>query len=109
MLEGEGEIPEVGVKVGGGFIFWKVRREEGGVARAEGGVHGCERGAALAALGGAVLAASKGFVVLVSKPVAGGVDDFGEVNDCRASNADDTAPRASSMAELRQMPRCCGL
>lgn len=69
LLEGEGEIPELGVDVGGRFFFWNLGSEEGGevdgvvsegcgVARAEGGVCGAERGAALATFGGAVLAAS---------------------------------------------------
>ncbi len=30
LLEGEGEVPEVGVDVGGGFLFWEVLAEEGG-------------------------------------------------------------------------------
>jgi len=38
------------------------------------------------------------------KPVDGGDDDFDEVSEWRASSADDTAPRASSMTKLRQMP-----
>ena len=46
---------------------------------------------------------SKGFVALWLKPVEGDVD-FDKVNDCSTSSADDTAPRASSMAEPRQMP-----
>jgi hypothetical protein len=37
-------------------------------------------------------------------------DDFDEVSACRASTADDTAPRAAgSMVELRQMPQPRGL
>ena len=47
---------------------------------------------------------SKGFVALWLKPVEGDVD-FDEVSDCSASSADDTAPRASSMAKPRQMPQ----
>src|SRR5450755_848359 len=52
---------------------------------------------------------SNGLLEFWLKPVAGGDFAFGAVSDCRASSADDTAPRASSMAELRQMPQCCGL
>jgi hypothetical protein len=44
---------------------------------------------------------SKGLAELWLKPVDCGDEDFDEVTDCSASNADDTAPRASSMAELR--------
>jgi hypothetical protein len=47
---------------------------------------------------------SNGFVGVWLKPVDCGEDDFDEVSDWRASNADDTAPRASSMTKLRQMP-----
>jgi hypothetical protein len=72
LLKSQGEIPELGADIGGGFFFWKAfvekAREVGGVvakailgkkgvARAEGGVCGGQRGAALATLGGAVLAA----------------------------------------------------
>jgi hypothetical protein len=67
LLEGEGEVPELSVDVSGGFFFWEVGREQGrevggvvalggSVARAESGVVGGERGAALAAGRGAVLA-----------------------------------------------------
>ncbi len=52
---------------------------------------------------------SKGFVELCPKPVDCGEDDFDDVSDCSASNADDTAPRASSMANLRQMPHSAAL
>src|SRR5260370_2822637 len=38
------------------------------------------------------------------KPVDGGDENFDEVSEWRASSADDTAPRASSMTKLRQMP-----
>jgi hypothetical protein len=48
---------------------------------------------------------SNGFVGACLKPVDCGDDDFEEVSDWKASSADDTAPRASSMTELRQMPR----
>ena len=47
---------------------------------------------------------SNGFVGVWLKPVDCGEDDFDDVSDWRASNADDTAPRASSMTKLRQMP-----
>src|SRR5260370_29111920 len=47
---------------------------------------------------------SKGFVAPCPKPVDCGDGGFGDVSDCSTSSADDTAPRASSMAELRQMP-----
>jgi hypothetical protein len=39
------------------------------------------------------------------KPVVGEDDDFDEVNDCRASSAEDAAPRASNMAKLQPMPQ----
>ncbi len=48
---------------------------------------------------------SKGFVALWLKPVECGDDGFDDVSDCSASSADDTAPRASSMAKPRQMPQ----
>jgi hypothetical protein len=38
------------------------------------------------------------------KPVACGDDDVDEVSDWMAFSADDAAPRANSMAKLRQMP-----
>jgi hypothetical protein len=44
---------------------------------------------------------SKGLAELRLKPVDCRDEDFDEVSDCSASSADDTAPRASSMAELR--------
>lgn len=69
LLEGEGEVPELGVDIGGRFFFGNLGSEEGGevdgvvakgcsVTRAEGGVRGGKRRPALTALGGAVLAAS---------------------------------------------------
>src|SRR5216683_396663 len=53
-----------------------------------------------------LLEASNGFVELWVKPVACGDDDFAFVwiSDLKASIADDAAPRASSIAELRKMP-----
>src|SRR5260370_37489053 len=47
---------------------------------------------------------SKGFVAPCPKPVDCEDDGFDDVSDCSASSAVDTAPRASSMSELRQMP-----
>ena len=52
-----------------------------------------------------LLDTSNGLIEFWLKPVVCGDDDFEEVSDCRASIADDRAPRASNMAELRQMPR----
>lgn len=70
LLEEQGEIPELGMDGGGRIYFWNLGNEEGGevvgvvaegcgVALAEGGVSGGEGRAALAALGGAVLAACR--------------------------------------------------
>ena len=39
------------------------------------------------------------------KPVVCGDVDFDEVSDCRRPSRTSAAPRASNMAELRQMPR----
>jgi hypothetical protein len=47
---------------------------------------------------------SNGFAESWPRPVVCDEDDFDEVSDWRASNADDTAPKASTMAELRQIP-----
>jgi hypothetical protein len=47
---------------------------------------------------------SKGFAAPWPKPVDCGDGGFGDVSDCSASSAVDTAPRASSMAKPRQMP-----
>jgi hypothetical protein len=56
-----------------------------------------------------LLVVSNGVVALWVKPVVCGEVDFDEVSDCSASIADEAAPRASSMTELRQMPRSRGL
>ena len=45
-----------------------------------------------------------GFVEACPNPVVCGDDDFEGSSDWRASSADDAAPRANSMAELRRMP-----
>ena len=48
---------------------------------------------------------SNGFATSGVTPVFCEDDDFDEVNDLRASSADDAAPRANSMTGLRQSPR----
>ena len=52
----------------------------------------------------ALLGILKGSVEASLKPVACGDDDIDEVSDWMAFSADDAAPRANSMAKLRQMP-----
>jgi hypothetical protein len=50
-------------------------------------------------------AVSNGVGGFWAKPVVCGDVDFDESSDCSASIADEAAPRASNMAELRQMGR----
>jgi hypothetical protein len=53
---------------------------------------------------GAGLDISNGSVELWPKPVDCDEDDADEVSDLMASTAAEAAPKANSMAELRQMP-----
>jgi hypothetical protein len=60
--------------------------------------------------GAALPETSNGFVEAWRKPEAAcGLDDVDEVSDMRASSADVAAPKASSMAELRQTPHGAAL
>src|SRR5450755_2646101 len=52
----------------------------------------------------ALLGSSNGFAAACAEPEAWPDEDF-EVIDCRASSADETAPRANNMTRTPTMPR----